>query len=104
MRATAIALSMAISMPAYAQVALPDEFASARKCAVEAAQRYAALDASISEVADAAIASCQPELDAFRPPRVEWTRPDDSLRALDRLEGRLRADALAAVAEARLAR
>lgn len=103
-RAATVALWLAGTMPAYAQAALPDEFVAARKCAIEAAKRYASLDASLGEVADAAIATCQPELDAFRPPRVEWKRPDDSLKALDRLEGRLRADALAAVAEARLAR
>lgn len=103
-RLAALAIILGGVSPSAAQVALPDFLAPARKCVIEAARKYAALDASLGDVADAAIASCQPELDAFRPPKEKWTKPDDMLQAMDRFEGRLRSEALTAAADARLAK
>lgn len=100
--ATAILLGCA--SPTFAQVTLSEPFEPIRKCVVEAARKYAVLDASLGDVADAALASCQTGLDAFRPPKQEWAKPEDALQAMDRLQARLRSDGLAAAAEARLAK
>lgn len=72
------------------------------ECVRERAVRYAPLNASLNDVADAAVAACEPLLDEMRPPKAKVSQPDETLRALALITTRLRAEALATVAETRI--
>lgn len=98
---TLIVLALLLSCaPSWAQES--DVIARALQCSREKATAFAKLEGSLSEVAAAATAACDPILDGFRPPNYRAQSRRAVAAAVIELRKRMEKTALATVAEERL--
>lgn len=91
------------SPPAVAQTISPEgeAYYAASKCVERAAIRYASLNGTVGDIADAALSSCKEETDAFSTALRKSTSPSMSRVSFDDMMREIRGKALALIANAR---